>query len=110
RFADAYVDGQWRFADIFFGILDRNWGPSGVQGVLWSDNPYSMDTTHLTFSSPGIQIQAMATQLDTRLDSAGTPVNRYMAQHRLWIPPRGRLTVSLAVARGAACVGGQVAP
>src|SRR5579884_4013940 len=31
RFEEAYVSAQWRHGEVFFGILDRNWGPSGVQ-------------------------------------------------------------------------------
>jgi hypothetical protein len=33
RFAEGYVSGQWRYAEVFFGILDRNWGPSKEQGA-----------------------------------------------------------------------------
>ena len=32
RFEEGYVSAQWRHAELFFGILDRNWGPSGIQG------------------------------------------------------------------------------
>ena len=110
RFADAYVGGQWRFGEVFFGILDRNWGPSGVQGVLWSDNPYSMDHAALTLGTSGVQIQAMATQLDTRLDPAGTPVNRHMDLHRLWIHPTGGWTLALWEAGVVSGVGRQLEP
>src|SRR3989454_8355458 len=34
RWEEGYVSGQWRHGEVFFGILDRNWGPSGIQGVL----------------------------------------------------------------------------
>src|SRR2546428_820376 len=86
RFAEAYLSGQWRVGEVFFGILDRNWGPSGIQGVLLSDNPYSMDHFALTLGTSGIQLQCVAAQLNT-LDSAGAQVNRYMVQNRLWIHP-----------------------
>jgi len=95
RFAEGYVSGQWRFGELFFGILDRNWGPSGIQGVLLSDNPYSLDHLALTVGMPRIKLQVYVTQLDTRTDSTGAPVNRYMVQHRLWIRPEGRWTVAL---------------
>src|SRR5439155_2114407 len=95
RFAEGYVSGQWRLGELFFGILDRNWGPSGIQGVLLSDNPYSLDHLALTVGTPRIKLQVYVTQLDTRTDSTGAPVNRYMVQHRLWIRPEGRWTVAL---------------
>src|SRR5437762_13737721 len=27
RTAEAYVSAQWRFGEVFFGSVDRNWGP-----------------------------------------------------------------------------------
>jgi hypothetical protein len=110
RFAEGYLSGQWRLGELFFGILDRNWGPSGVQGVLLSDNPYSMDHLAITLGTPGIQIQAVATQLDSRLDSTGASVNRYMEQHRLWIHPRGRWTIALWSAGVTSGIGRQFEP
>ena len=110
RFADAYVSGQWRLGELCFGILDRNWGPSGVQGVLVSDNPYSMDHLAVTLGGRGMQLQAMATQLNTLVDSNGAPVNRYMAQSRLWINPRGRWTLAFWEAAVTSGVGRQLEP
>ena len=95
RFAEAYVGAQSRYAEVFFGILDRNWGPSVVQGVLLSANPYSMDHVALALGTRRLQLQGFATQLDTRLDTTAAPVNRYMEQHRLWIRPPGRWTLAL---------------
>jgi len=109
RFEEAYLSAQWRSGEAFFGILDRNWGPSSVQGLLLSGNPYSMDHLALSVGTSRVQIQAMVTQLDTR-DSAGAAVNRYMNQHRLWIRPRGRW--ALAVWEGSVWsgVGRQIEP
>jgi len=95
RTAEAYVSAQWRWAELFFGRVDRNWGPSGVQGVLLSDDPYGLDHFGVTLGTSGVQLQALATQLDTRPDSGGIDIRRYMVQHRLWLRPRGRWTVAL---------------
>ena len=95
RTEESYVDAQWRYAELFFGRLDRNWGPSPVQGLLLSPNPYGLDHLGLTLGTSGIQLQAIVTQLDTRLDSLGLSERRYMVQHRLWIHPPGAWTVSL---------------
>ncbi|PYP45097.1 MAG: hypothetical protein DMD50_12430, partial [Gemmatimonadetes bacterium] len=51
RWEEGYVSGQWRHGEAFFGILDRNWGPSGIQGVLLSDDPYSMDHLYLSIGT-----------------------------------------------------------
>src|SRR2546422_4251046 len=31
RTAEAYVDARWRFGELFFGSLDRNWGPPALE-------------------------------------------------------------------------------
>ena len=94
RASEAYLAGQWRYAEVFFGILDRNWGPSGIQGLLLSDNPYNFDHFAIAIGPPSVQLQAVVTELEP-LDSAGAPVNRYMLQHRLYVHPRGRWTMAL---------------
>ena len=72
---------------MLFGRLDRNWGPSGVQGLLLSDNPYGLDHLAITLGTTRLQLQAIATQLDDRTDSTRALVHRYMVQHRLWLRP-----------------------
>src|SRR6266480_1521795 len=34
RTAESYLSAQWPVGELFFGRLDRNWGPSGIQGLL----------------------------------------------------------------------------
>src|SRR6266853_5276562 len=110
RFEEGYVSGQWRYAEVFFGILDRNWGPSPVQGLLLSDDPYSLDHLALTLGTAHVQLQTFAGQRDTRFDSMGAPVNRYMTQHRRWIRPRGRWTVAVWEGSVISGVGRQLEP
>jgi hypothetical protein len=98
RVAEAYVGAHWKFAELFFGLLDRNWGPAGVQGIMLSDNPYDLDHLGVALGTSNTQIQGIATQLDDRTDSTGATVHRYLAQHRIWIRPggaRGRWTFAL---------------
>ena len=95
RWEEGYVSGQWRYGEAFFGILDRNWGPSGIQGVLLSDVPYSMDHLYLSIGTERVRLATIAAQLDP-IDTGGAAVvNRYEIFHRLWIRPRGRWTVAL---------------
>ena len=110
RFAEGYVAGQWGANEIFFGILDRNWGPSGVQGLLLSDNPYSMDHYAFSLGTSGIQLQVIATQLDSRTDSTGATVNRYLEENRLWVHPQSRWTLALWSAGITSGVGRQLEP
>jgi len=93
RTAEAYLDAQWKFAEVFFGRLDRNWGPPGIAGLLLSANPYGLDHFAVTLGSAKLQFQALATQLDDR-DSSNAVVHRFMMQHRLRLVP-GRWAVAL---------------
>ena len=95
RTAESYISAQWRLAEIFFGRMDRNWGPSDVQGLLLSDNPYGLDHLGLMLGTRRVQLQAVVTQLDTRTDSTGAAQNRYMVQHRLLARPSHRWSVAL---------------
>src|SRR2546425_9093754 len=113
QFAEAYLSGQWKLGELFFGILARNWGPSGVQGVLLSDNPYSMDHLALTLGTAGIQLQTIATQLNTLPEDTGSTrarVNRYMVQNTVWLHPHGRWTLALSAAAVISDVGRQLEP
>jgi hypothetical protein len=94
RTAESYVSAQWSMAELFFGRLDRNWGPSGIQGLLLSDDPYGLDHLAIAIGTPNFQLQALSTQLD-EADSAGTVVHRYMEQHRVWFRPDQRWTFAL---------------
>lgn len=87
RTAEAYVAAQWKLAEIFFGRLDRNWGPAGVQGLLLSENPYGLDHLALSIGSAKLRLEAIATQLDDQRDSTGAVVHRFMEQHRLLYRP-----------------------
>jgi hypothetical protein len=95
RFDEAYISAQFTYADIFFGSLDRNWGPSAVQGLLLSDSPYGPDHFALTLGTTGVKLEGIATQLNDLTDTTGAAVHRYMVQHRLWIRPPGRWTFAL---------------
>jgi hypothetical protein len=95
RTAESYLSAQWPIGELFFGRMDRNWGPSGIQGLLLSDDPYGLDHLGLALGTARFQLQAIATQLDDRTDSTGAVVHRYMAQHRLWLRPDRRWSFAL---------------
>src|SRR3989441_993037 len=110
RFAEAYISAQFTHADLFFGSLDRNWGPSAVQGLLLSDSPYGPDHLAVTIGTTGVRLEGIATQLNDLTDTAGATVHRYGAQHRLWIHAPGRWTVGLWEGSVLSGVGRQLEP
>jgi len=95
RTASAYISVQGSFAELFFGRLDRNWGPSVVPGLMLSPNPYSLDHLGLSLGTAGVQLEGVVAQLDTRTDTSGAAVRRYVVQHRLWLKPPGPWTFAL---------------
>src|SRR5882762_6671374 len=110
RFAEAYISAQFTYAELFFGSLDRNWGPSAVRGLLLSDSPYGPDHFGITLGTTGVKLEGIATQLNDLTDTAGGTVHRYMVQHRLWIRPPGRWTVDLWEGSVLSGVGRQLEP
>src|SRR6266550_4965055 len=95
RFDEAYISAQFTNAELFFGSLDRNWGPSAVQGLLLSDSPYGPDHLAVTIGTTGVKLEGIANQMNDLTDSTGAAVHRYMVQHRLRIRPPGRWTLAL---------------
>src|SRR5258705_10141606 len=70
RTAEAYVSAQLRYAELFFGSLDRNWGPSAVQGILLSDSPYGFEHLGITLGTGGVRVEGIAAQLNSLTDTA----------------------------------------
>src|SRR5207247_11366315 len=56
RTAEAYVSAQWRFGELFFGSVDRNWGPRIADGLLVSPNPYSYDQLDVRIGTEGVYL------------------------------------------------------
>ena len=97
RNAEAYLSAQWRFGEVFFGSLDRNWGSPALEGLLVSPSPYSYDHLGIAVGTPagGLRLEGLLTQLDDLTDTAGIQHHRYFVAHRLNIRPPGRTMISL---------------
>ena len=95
RAAEAYVSAQWTFGELFFGSLDRNWGPRLTEGLLVSPSPYSYDHLGVSIGTDGVRLEGIITQLDDLPDAGGTPNHRYFIAHRFMIRPPGSTTISL---------------
>jgi hypothetical protein len=87
RNAEAYVNARWRFGEVFFGSVDRNWGPPALEGLIVSPSPYSYDHLALSVGTRRIQLQGLVTQLDDLADTTGASNHRFFVAHRvLWRP------------------------
>jgi hypothetical protein len=95
RNAEAYIDARWRFGELFFGIIDRNWGPPAVEGLLISPAPYGYDHLFIAIGTPGLRLEGLVAQLDDLPDTSGTLNHRYYIAHRLLLRPPGPTTLVL---------------
>jgi hypothetical protein len=97
RNAEAYLAAQWRYGEVFFGSLDRNWGSPSLEGLLVSPSPYSYDHLGLAVGTPAgaLRLEGLLTQLDDLTDTSGAVNHRYFVAHRLMIRPPGRTMISL---------------
>src|SRR5438128_898129 len=105
RTAEAYLDARWRFGELFFGSLDRNWGPPALEGLIVSPSPYSYDHLALSLGTRRIQVQGIVTELDDLPDTAGQSNHRFFIAHRLLWRPSNATTLGFwegAIAAGRA--------
>ena len=95
RPGDAYLSAQWHYGELFFGAVDRNWGPRIIEGLLVSPSPYSYDHLGIRLGTDGVYLEGLITQLDDLADTSGTLEHRYLIAHRFVIRPPGHTTVAL---------------
>jgi hypothetical protein len=95
RMAEAYLSGQWRFARLFYGAVDRQWGPNGVAGIPLSAYAYPRSELALDIGTDRLRLSAHAAQLADDFDSTGARVHRFWFAHRLAVSPSRRLAVAL---------------
>ena len=87
RVTDAYASLQWRYGELFFGALDRNWGTPGIDGFLVSPEPYSYDHFYVRLGTSVVRVESRVTELDAMRDSAGGLARRFWATHRVLFSP-----------------------
>ncbi|MGB7211076.1 MAG: hypothetical protein WBC97_00450 [Gemmatimonadales bacterium] len=95
RMTEAYLSGQWKWARLYYGQMDQNWGPQGVYGIPLSSWGYPRPEIGLELGTDKIKLTAQAADLLDERDSTGTPVHRYWFAHRLSVRPSLRLSVAL---------------
>lgn len=83
RIADAYISAQFRYVNLFYGQLDRNWGPVGLPGIPLSNYGYERQGLAIDVGTGNIRLSALATDLRDQPDSLGQTVHRYYFVHRL---------------------------
>ena len=82
RTEDAYVSGQWKYAQLFAGRMARNWGPSSLQGLQLGSAPYTYDHLYTQLGTDRIHMSSLATRLDDAFQPDAVYA-RYFYTHRL---------------------------
>jgi len=95
RIADAYISAQFRYGSLFYGQMDRNWGPVGLPGIPLSGYGYERQGLAVEIGTGTIRLSAMATDLRDEVDSLGRTVHRYYFVHRLHLRLSRRLSIAL---------------
>jgi hypothetical protein len=95
RMADAYLSAQFKYASLFYGQMDRNWGPPGVPGFPLSNVGYERQALALDIGNASVLLSALATDLQDAVDSLGQTVHRYYFVHRLRAGFSKRLSMAL---------------
>jgi hypothetical protein len=94
RIADGYISAQFKYANLFYGQMDRNWGPVGLPGIPLSDYGYERQGLALDVGTGDIRLSALATDLRDQPDSLGQTVHRYYFVHRLHLRLSRRLSLA----------------
>jgi len=88
RTQDAYVAGQWPYAQVFVGRLARNWGPYPLSGMGVGTAPYTYDHLYLRIGTDHVHVSSLAARLDDSFQKDGVHA-RYFYSHRVGIAWHG---------------------
>src|SRR5690606_24451789 len=83
RVEDAYVSGQWRFGELFFGRTARNWGPPRLAGLQLGDDAYSYDHLFARLGTERLRLMTVIARLDEAPGLYDPLVQRFLSVHRL---------------------------
>jgi hypothetical protein len=95
RMADAYLSAQFKYGSLFYGQMDRNWGPVGLPGIPLSNYGYERQGLAIEIGTRKLRLSALATELRDETDSLGRTVHRYYFVHRLHAGLSRRLALAL---------------
>ncbi len=95
RMVEAYASAQFKYGSVYYGQMDRNWGPVGVAGIGLSNYGYPATELGLELGTRSLRLQALARSLRDEQDSLGNRVHRYFFAHRLGLRLSDRVTLGI---------------
>ncbi|MEP6688300.1 MAG: hypothetical protein ABJC36_08115 [Gemmatimonadales bacterium] len=95
RFPEAYVSAQFKYGRVFYGQMERNWGPVGLPGIGVSNYGYPQVEAGVLIGTRTLELEALARSLTDGRDTLGNLVHRYFFAHRASARLSNRLRVGL---------------
>ncbi len=95
RFPEAYAAAQTRYLTVFYGQMDRNWGPVGIEGIGVSGYAYPRTELGFELGTDALRLLGLARTLDDERNTDGERVRRYFFAHRLGLRLSRRLHLAL---------------
>jgi hypothetical protein len=83
RTEDGYVGGQWKYAELAFGRVGRNWGPPTLYGLMLGNYAYTYDHLYARIGSDLLHWSTVIARLDDSVAISGPAIERYFSIHRL---------------------------
>jgi hypothetical protein len=83
RTEDGYVGGQWKYGELTFGRVGRNWGPPSEYGLMLGNYAYTYDHLYGLIGTDKIHFSTVIARLDDIGPPTGPNVQRYFSIHRL---------------------------
>lgn len=85
RNEDGYVGGQWKYAELTFGRVGRNWGPPTLYGLMLANYAYTYDHLYGRIGSDAIHWSTVIARLNDSTVAGGPAIERFFSIHRLAI-------------------------
>jgi hypothetical protein len=83
RQVEGYISAQFKYARLYYGEMDQNWGPVAVPGIGLSNYGYPRPRIGFEVGTERFRLTAQASSLADQSDTAGRTIHRYFFAHRL---------------------------
>ncbi|HUR00876.1 MAG TPA: hypothetical protein VM166_15610 [Gemmatimonadaceae bacterium] len=83
RTEEGYASAQWKYGQLSFGRVGRNWGPSPMPGLMLGNYAYSYDHLYGQIGNDKVHFSTVVARLDDVVPAVGPTIERYFSIHRL---------------------------
>ena len=95
RAPEAYLSAQFKYGNVFYGQMLRNWGPVGLAGIGVGDYAYPQVEFGFLVGVRSFELRPTRARSRTSCRRSGRPIHRYFFDHRASVRLSDRLRVAL---------------